>query len=146
MLKYKNIIKEIGELESFLLPRLAELGSVAFVATAIFAAIAAAAEFLQPGFVVNYVSPRAVVAVAVLSGGLALTGKRSPGTRSRRQRLSYAAFGLLAAVLTFWTAWYYFQSVPAMRTKLSLAAALTVAAAFWLMGRPQDGSAADKKP
>jgi len=135
----RTIVRELRELESRLLPPVAELGAVAFTATAFFAVIAAVAEFFQPGFVVNYVSPRAIAAAAVLSGALSLLGRRAPEARSRRQRLTYAAVGVLAVFSSFGAAWYYFQSVPEVRTRLSLVAALIIAALFWLSGRSEGG-------
>lgn len=121
------------------LPYVAELGSVAFVAAGLFAVIAAAAEFLQPGFVVNFISPRSIVAAVIISGALALVAPARPA--GRRRRAVRVAVAALAAVLVFWAAWYYFQSVPDMRLKLSLAAALTVLAVIWLgCRRPADAA------
>lgn len=132
------ISRELRELEARLVPPVTELGTVVFVAAGLFAVIAAAAEFLQPGFVVNYISPRVMVGAVVLSGGLALLGRPRPVRRNRRQHLVYAGGGLLATVLSFWAAWYYFQSVSEMRIALVLAVSSTVAAAFWLSGRAAD--------
>jgi len=132
------ISRELRELEARLVPPVTEFGTVVFVAAGLFAVIAAAAEFLQPGFVVNYISPRVMVGAVVLSGGLALLGRPRPVRRNRRQRLVYVGSGLLATVLSFWAAWYYFQSVSEMRIALVLAVSATVAAAFWLSGRASD--------
>ncbi len=133
----RNILREWRELEGWLRPLLAELGAVAFTAAGVFAVIAAAAEFLQPGFVVNFISPRSIVAVLAASGGLALLGAERRGD-SRRRRPVYAAAGGLAVFSSFWAAWYYFQPVPEARIQLALAAAAVVAAAFWLPGGADD--------
>jgi FtsH-binding integral membrane protein len=125
------IEREWDDLRSALAPYIAELGAVAFVAAGFFAVTVAVIEFLQPGFAVNFVSPRTVLAVVVLSAGLSLARKYPASERSRRQKTAYSIVGLLAAVLSFWAAWYYFQSVPEMRSALSWASALTVGFLFW---------------
>lgn len=140
----RNIVREWRALDLWLRPLLAELGVVAFLATVIFAVIAAVAEFLQPGFVVNYISVRSIAAAVVLSGGLALLGRGSPKVRSCRRRLTYAATGVLAALTSFWASWYYFYPVPEVRTKLALAAGAIIAAVFWTAGRPDDRQEPEK--
>jgi hypothetical protein len=133
------IEREWQDLKSSLAPYISELGTVAFLGAGVFAVIMAAAEFLQPGFVANFISPKAVLAVVVLSGGLALVQPQPLVSRTRRQKLVYSVVGVLAAVLSFWAAWYYFQSVPEMRSKLSWAAALVVGFLFWTASRRTGG-------
>ena len=128
------IEREWQDLKSSLSPYISELGTVAFLAAGVFAVVMAVVEFLQPGFAANFVSPRSVLAAVVLSGGLALVGPHQK-SRSRRQKLMYAMLGILAAVLSFWAAWYYFQSVPEIQAKLSWAAALIVGFLFWTAAR-----------
>ena len=110
----------------------AELGLAGFLAVFWLGAVLAVAELSFPGFAANYISPGAIFAALLLTGGLALAAPQSE-TRTRRQRLAYAAAGALAVVGAFSAAWYYFGPVPDARLWLSVASAAVVAGAFLVL-------------
>ncbi|MFA6604156.1 MAG: hypothetical protein WCT10_04990 [Patescibacteria group bacterium] len=109
-------------------PYLSEFGAVVFTAAAIFGFLAAVGEFLEPGFAINYVSPKGLLAVLAASGGLALVPGRPvriPNRAADLRRLLLAAVIIIGSAAA---AWYYFGSLPQSRIWLMAATAVTVGA------------------
>ncbi len=120
-------------------PYLAEAGAVGFSATAAFALFAVAAEFLSPGFVVNFLAPRSILIAGLVFGALSLLDRPAAG-RTRRQTVTYVLIAAACAISSFWAAWYYFTPVAGARAWMALAAGTIVGAVFALAAlAPWDG-------
>jgi len=102
------------------LPYLAELGTVGFVAAAAVTAIGAAAELVSPGLVFNLVAPQGLVAAMILAGALSLLSEK-PG-RGVRSTLVYAAVALAVSAGVTFVAWRYFEALPDDRVIMTVAA------------------------
>lgn len=111
------------------IPYVADLGVTAYLAVLAVSVTVTAAEFLLPGSAVNVIAPQALLVAGVITGGIAL-GAETPQKRSLRMRIAYAALGLASSVLAFFSAWYYFASVPDVRARLATAIALVVGMLF----------------
>jgi len=116
-------------------PYVSEFGAVAFTATAIFGLLAIAGEFLEPGFVINYVSPKVMFAALALSGCLALVPGRPASAPSRRPRALFLLLALAVVVGSAAASWYYFGPLPEARPWLTSAATVTAGAVLWSAAR-----------
>jgi hypothetical protein len=111
-----NAYMKIG----YVLPYLADLGTVGFVATASVAVIGAAAELVSPGLVFNLVSPQGLVAVLIVTGALSLLSEKAE--RGIRARLVYAAVALVVTGAVSYVAWRYFSVMPDDRAVMTISA------------------------
>lgn len=102
------------------LPYLAELGTVGFVAAAAVTAIGAAAELVSPGLVFNLVAPQGLVAAMILAGALSLLSEKPE--RGVRSTLVYAAVALAVSAGVTFVAWRYFEALPDDRVIMTVAA------------------------
>lgn len=102
-----------------ILPYLAELGIVGFMATASVIVIGMAAELVSPGLVFNLVAPQGLVAAMIAAGALSLLSERQG--RGIRARLSYAAVALAVSVAVTLVAWRYFEALPGDRGIITVA-------------------------
>jgi len=116
-------------------PYVSEFGAVVFTATAIFGLLAAAGEFLEPGFAINYISPKAMFAVLAFSGCLALVPDRSASSASRSSGNHFLPLAVAVVVGSAAAAWYYFGPLPEARPWLTSAATVTVGAVLWCAAR-----------
>ena len=120
-------------LKKTVLPYVADVGGVAYMAIAAFVLAVIALEFASPGAAVSAVSPQALVASAVIAGAVALLDvsvTRPP------HRMAWAVATVLAAGVAFWASWYYFSSVPEVRARLAAAIAFAVALLFAAVASP----------
>ncbi len=137
-------LKKILRVWEAVRPYLAETGAAGFTAAAGFALFAVAAEFLSPGFVVNFLAPRSILIAGLAFGALSLVGR--PGRRRTvRQHAVYALVAAACAISSFLAAWYYFSPVAGAQLWLSLAAGAVVGAVFALAAiGPWDGGAEER--
>ncbi|HTM68948.1 MAG TPA: hypothetical protein VL426_06660 [Candidatus Binatia bacterium] len=117
------------------LPYVADAGAAAYAAIALFALAVAAAEFTNPGSASGAVAPQTLVVLLAAAGAFALVDVR--GGRPGRKRLAFfAALGLVAAAVAFWSAWDYFGPVPALRGRLAAYTAAVVGLLFAASASP----------
>ena len=118
-----------------------EIGQMGFVAVAVFALLAAGLELVWPGFVINWISPKSILAVGVLFGLLSFWPSENvpPVGLSRAVALSV---GLVSGVLAFLAARSRFQPFLDWGFWASLATGLTVGLIVWLLTdrRPFDSN------
>ncbi|MEA3248758.1 MAG: hypothetical protein U9Q03_00170 [Patescibacteria group bacterium] len=110
------------------LPYVAELGMVGFIATASVAAIGVASELVSPGLVFNLVAPQGIAAVMVLAGALSLLSERS--RRGLTESLLYAVISLAISASVTFAAWRYFEALPFDRGIITVAAGGTAILVF----------------
>lgn len=113
----------------------ADFGTVLLSCIGVFSSVVAVLEFFRPGIVASAVAPQAVAVFAALALGLALLNDESP-KRSLLAKAGYFLAELAVTGFAFWGAWYYFSSVPEVRSWLMWGIGLTVAALLASASKP----------
>lgn len=113
----------------------ADAGTVALACIGIFSCVVAVLEFFRPGIAASAIAPQAVAVVAVIALGLSLLNPE-PAKRSLLTKAGYFLAEVAVTGFAFWAAWYYFSSVPEIRTWLTWGIGLTVGTLLAAASKP----------